>query len=478
MRILRDLGLPKSFDEIYAYLEAHLEAHNRVQIVVGEFLDMNAGLESRTPSPTFRQEDLDEDHEPKVKGKGVGKNSKFRPIKASPEESVNTRKRSAAVKSESPITEDMLHGPFDFSQHRGGGSQAKVARGTQNLPNMNLVLTPPKFRPGDRSEAEPVLENKREEVIVDGARADEVVEIPDDPAVEAGEALADNLSAMFPHTAPAYIRLRCVDLVGRPAAIDRFTEELLTDPNPPENWEQIYKKPFIIIDDPVPPKAAPTVPDPGASSSAAPPAMLVNNASSSSGALDRVAAVTEDVQQVKSPYRESVKNMATSPDTVGDADTAGEPQPGPSSSGSAAPEAEVDPVLCWELERHGQLLSMFPDICPDYLMEAVKSAKPPSQEQEPVNINIASLDTVFATKVETLLAMRTEERRQLPTRVQWETKRKAKEELEKWSGNMSVNDMLLLYSDDPAGHFGSEERKPESELYKQHAIERLKHEFR
>ena len=119
---------------------------------------------------------------------------------------------------------------------------------------------------------------------------------------------------------------------------------------------------------------------------------------------------------------------------------------------------------------------MFPDVCPDYLMEAVKSAKPPSQEQEPVNI--ASLDEVFATKVETLLAMRYDERRLLPTRVQWETKRKTKEELEKWSGNMSVNDMLLLYSDDPAGHFGSEERKPESELYKQHAIETLKHEFR
>ena len=249
MRILRDQGPPRSFDEIYAYLEAHLEAHNRVQIVVEEFLDMNAGLESRTPSPTFRQEDLDEDHEPKVKGKGVGKNSKFRPIKASPE------------------------------------------------------------------------------------------------------------------------------------------------------------------------------------------------------------------------------------DTVGDPDTAGEPQPGPS-SGSAAPEAEVDPVVCWEQERHGQLLSMFPDICPDYLMEAVKSAKPPSQEQEPVNIDIASLNTVFATKVDTLLAMRYEERRLLPTRVQWVTKRKTKEELEKWSGNMSVNDMLSLYSDDPAGHFGSEERKPESELYKQHAIESLKHEFR
>ena len=55
-----------------------------------------------------------------------------------------------------------------------------------------------------------------------------------------------------------------------------------------------------------------------------------------------------------------------------------------------------------------------------------------------------------------------------------EAKRKAKEELEKWSGNMSVNDMLLLYCGDPAGYFGNPERNPESKLYKQHAIEELK----
>ena len=74
--------------------------------------------------------------------------------------------------------------------------------------------------------------------------------------------------------------------------------------------------------------------------------------------------------------------------------------------------------------------------------------------------------------------VRPEEKRQLPTRVQWEIKKKEKEALEKWSGNMSVNDMLLLYSDDPAGYFGNPDRKPESDLYKQHAVEGLKHEFR
>jgi hypothetical protein len=78
-------------------------------------------------------------------------------------------------------------------------------------------------------------------------------------------------------------------------------------------------------------------------------------------------------------------------------------------------------------------------------------------------------ESEFAANVEQMFAMRSEERRLLPTRAQWEAKQKAR---------MSVNDMFLLYSDDPEGYFGNPERKPESELYKQHVFEGLKNEFR
>ena len=86
MRILADEKGPlRNFDEIYAYLEAHLYKPNRVQIVVEEFLGMNNTDErSRSPSPTLR---LPEDAPPiveqlSVKGKGVGKNSNtFKPVK-------------------------------------------------------------------------------------------------------------------------------------------------------------------------------------------------------------------------------------------------------------------------------------------------------------------------------------------------------------------------------------------------------------
>ena len=47
-----------------------------------------------------------------------------------------------------------------------------------------------------------------------------------------------------------------------------------------------------------------------------------------------------------------------------------QPPDDPSIPGPSQPqqlEAELDPSLSWELERHGQLVSMFPDLCPDYL---------------------------------------------------------------------------------------------------------------
>ena len=44
--------------------------------------------------------------------------------------------------------------------------------------------------------------------------------------------LAENFSVMFPNTPLSYLLHKCEDLVDKPAAIDRFTEELLPKPKP------------------------------------------------------------------------------------------------------------------------------------------------------------------------------------------------------------------------------------------------------
>ena len=540
LRILKDEQGPlRNFDEVYLYLEAHLEKHNRVQIVVEEFLGMT-NIEddpSRSPSPDVRQVDQSQVFK---KGKGVGKNSKFKPIKddeakeTEVNDNSNANKRNLSSESKSscpdqnkkikleetgntnsswlpikvkkekavrgdPLTEDMLHGPFDFSQHRSEANN-RNGRRTQNLSQelhdivedstrtkKNFILTPPRLNhlnPEDKvgsspssvvftapsrdyikppklvmSEVEAVTKPaaappppappSRERVpsieVVGEIVDNDVVEIPDtDPAdLAALTTLADNLVAMFPLTPREYIEMRCVDLVGKEAAIERFTEELLMEPNPPENWEQIYKKPFLVVQD------------------------LTENVNVQTAQLQS-SSCARDCQEAST--------TSTSQDQS-------EPEEKVEADGSCPAHTELDPAVSWELDRHEDLLSMFPDLCPDYLLNQVVRTinKPSTADPEGAsvqNLNLEQLDTLFASNVERMFAMRPEERRMLPTRAQWETKRKEKEELEKWSGNMSVYDMLLLYSDDPGGYFADPGRKPESELYKQHAIEGLKNEFR
>ena len=77
LRILTDDNGPmRTFDEIYAYLEAHVYKTNRVQLVVEELLGLNdeeEGPRIASPNPLPDLEDQGGNH---GKGKGMGKNSR------------------------------------------------------------------------------------------------------------------------------------------------------------------------------------------------------------------------------------------------------------------------------------------------------------------------------------------------------------------------------------------------------------------
>ena len=75
------------------------------------------------------------------------------------------------------------------------------------------------------------------------------------------------------------------------------------------------------------------------------------------------------------------------------------------------------------------------------------------------------LDKEFTAHVDRMFAMEPEEKVLLPTRLQWETNRKEKEELEKWTGNVSIEDMLKLHDGNPAAYFRNQNRKLESEPF-------------
>lgn len=482
-------GPPRSFDEVYAYLEAHITKHNRVQIVVEEFVGMNSDEGgSRNPTPDLRAQEPDQETSTiqfRGKGKGVGKNSStFRPVKshpptsdASPEASTSTIVSPVAVAMKRTIS----RGDTD------GDEALKKVKVESDVTTDGVKVKQESRAPAARQRT-PSIEVMQEIVPVRNDPGD-VVEIPDNDPADAAEvaSLAENLVMMFPDTPLAYIRQRCVDLVGRPAAIERFTEELLLDPKPPDNWEQIYKQSFQIpgpVNNPPPVAANPVVVE------AVPP--LPENtpapmtAEPTASAREVVEVSEEDNLAIAAALRDLNGEGSTQEPTASSSSV---------QDSSSRPEVELDPITAWESNQNSVLLSVFPDICPDHLNSIVQkvrasltpvatgeaSAGAETEANNPAvdaKISIPDLNREFAARVEELFAMKAEERRLLPTRAQWETKKKAKEELEKWSGNMSVNDMLLLYSGDPAGYFSNPDRNPESDLYKQHAIEGLKSEFR
>ena len=156
-------GPLRDYDEIYAYLEAHIRKKNRVQIVVEEFLgmtDRTSDGDTRSPSPNTRMPSPIIMN--KCKGKGKGKRTmnsvpdskrkganaispdiesqqpkkrehspdretskKFRPEIVNGETPVKLKIDKVKTKREKqskgdPITEEMLYGPFDFTKHRQG----------------------------------------------------------------------------------------------------------------------------------------------------------------------------------------------------------------------------------------------------------------------------------------------------------------------------------------------------------------------
>ena len=379
------------------------------------------------------------------------------------------------------------------------------------------------------------------------------------------EELAGHLSMMFPDTPPEYILARCADLAGRPIATERFAEELLAAPAPPPDWRAMYSRPWSpqvhgggqggqggqglgggqgghgaeevvqivqeqaepVVQEQVVPmvhgeevvhmdQPLPEEPDQPAALLPDQPAALVP---------DQPAALVPDQPATLLPEPAGEPGGRAQPPLAPGAAALQEEveadSAAPSTSSNAEPEG--DPVHRWTLEKQDFMVSMFPDICPDWLLVQVQACLPPpapapeAMEGEGVlgelgeaakppadvaamdgrfqnkmeeavageqgdaarpTTDIAAMDVRFQTKVEEIFLLPLEERAKLPTRLGWEAACRQRAELEKWSGAMSVADMLALYQDDPAGHFANPDRRPESEGYKQHAMAALKDLFR
>ena len=150
--------------------------------------------------------------------------------------------------------------------------------------------------------------------------------------------------------------------------------------------------------------------------------------------------------------------------------------PGPSGILASSSSSLIDesPIVEWENERHGELLSMFPTLSPQFLKEEVESVS--RREGHLLSREVTKdLAMSLQLRVERLWGMSEHERSQLPARSQWELKKKEEAELLKWSGKMTPGDFLDMY-EDPGKYFKT--RREVTEEYKVHAIADLKGRFR
>ena len=414
--VIRILGPDKKFTPalVEAYLEAHMNKQDRVQVVVEELAEM---AEEVVEDQIFERQLSLEKQIPLQKGKGKsGKHTMSDGIQLGGKRSYPfpaTREEAGKM----PRIHEMPRVDNDEEVEKVDGDEG-----------VTLAVTPvPAVDTDVPDEIEKKHIEKPEETDEAGAKIEiptvslldspplvlagstkAVVDTPDHTAISL---MVDSLSDMFPDTPLEYLRARCPDLIGKEAALERFTEELLKSQTPPPNWRQIY---LISKEE--------NTPSPG------PSGLNVVPSSSSSTAVPC----------------------------------------GPSTS------SIPHPLIAWEADKLGELQSLFPTISPQYLEEKVHGCS--RVEGRLVDHEVTQgLNIAFQHCVEHLFSLSPDARSRLPTRAQWQIQMKEKAELEKWSGNLSPSDFLDVY-EDPIEYFNS--KRKVSEDYKTHAIADLKGRFR
>ena len=180
---------------VLAYLEAHMNKPDRVQVVVEELAGIDND-DSQTPERQLSVEII-------KSRKGKGKSSKI----------VNT------VNLEDRLLQ----------------SVAKK-RAIPPMPTLEEASSPKKKSRLD-------IDVNEDETSLSQSQPTPQVPIKqqEDPAtIAAIMNLVDSLSDMFPETPVDYMKARCQDLVGKEAALARLTDELLSSQTPPPGWRQTF----------------------------------------------------------------------------------------------------------------------------------------------------------------------------------------------------------------------------------------------
>ena len=182
-------------------------------------LDLNPNLEDESydanDALAKKTRFIPEDEDPQ---EGSSKDHVF------PEAANEAPKASGSKKDDKPkieLSEAQLHGPFDFFSHRPNDKHRS---------NMTQQKTTVATAPSNNPSPEVFT-------VEDGPPI--VVQLDEDPAERTAEMreLYSSFRTMFPDTPQIFLQEQAEELVGKPAAIDRFvTEHLARECQPPDYW--------------------------------------------------------------------------------------------------------------------------------------------------------------------------------------------------------------------------------------------------
>ena len=120
-------------------------------------------------------------------------------------------------------------------------------------------------------------------------------------------------------------------------------------------------------------------------------------------------------------------------------------------------EDEMDPIEEWRREQESYLVAAFPYISPEWIGDQIESF-----------IEVHGTDNVQFSEKAIQMVELMEKGKSIPSRKDWEKKIKFREEIDKWSKNITVNDMIEIYDGNPEPHFIGP-NVPKSDLYIKHS---------
>lgn len=390
------------------------------------------------------------------------------------------------------LSEDQLHGPFNFSAHRPQKHKSKTSAASSSSGSVKFdalredlksLVTSSKQ---DKSSSSKMTSAERSPALVDisdGGGSPVLVDLSQSDTAEIRD-LFSNFKMMFPNTPVEYLEEMAEELAGKPIATERFISELLArDSKPPDFWNPIDKTIANIKDE------QPMI--------MGQPNTAVNLNKEDQGLNMTMDAITDQSLDLQDDFRE----LSPGPS---DAITDGvldlqedfrEPRPGPSSgqgssggptpmpsepeSPKPGPSTKVNDTI--DLTDNGpketkdgpedneedmankkleHLIDLFPNADPEFLHQKVVELAKDRERWE------GWISETIENKSD----------KDFPSRKDYEQRQKEAEMMEKYSGQVTVQEILDMY-EDPEAYFMDDTRKV-SDLYKKHALAQLKKEFR